>query len=111
MKTGFSPGRAIAMGVAIMACIGLSTGCVSKNIQPASIPVSTTQNNKGLVALSWKSKVGYNYQLVSRDLKTRTMVVGRKIYEGTGDMITVEFMLDPRRNLPEYSVLATLKGK
>lgn len=84
-----------------------SYGCVSKTIEPADIPrVSTSQNSQGVVTLSWASKKGYNYRLLVLDLKTREWkpVAGSSVYEGTGDMITVQDQQNPNKPLPWYSV-------
>jgi len=82
-------------------------GCVSKKIEPADIPrVATSQNSAGVVTLSWESKKGYRYHLLIRDMKTGewTPVAGSKIFEGTGETITVQDQQNPNKPLPWYSV-------
>ena len=97
-------------GVAIVLLgLGLlcTTGCVSIKIEPADIPrVSSSQNSKGIVSLSWASKKGYNYRLMVRDMKTGewTPVAGSDVYEGTGETITVEDQQNPNKPMPWYSV-------
>ena len=92
----------------LLLSIGLlcSTGCVSEKIEPADIPrVSTAQNSKGVVSLSWASKKGYNYRLMIRDMKTGewTPVPGVDVFKGTGEIITVQDQQNPNKPLAWYS--------
>ncbi len=85
----------------------LGSGCVSKEIKPEDIPrVATSQNSAGVVTLSWESKTGYQYRLLVRNMKTGewTPVAGSKVYEGTGETITVQDKQNPNKPLPWYSV-------
>ena len=83
----------------------LVTGCVETRIEPAYIPkVATTQNNEGVVTISWQSRKDYNYRL-SAQAENGQVVVDKKIYKGTGDIITVSFKRDPSKPLPDYSVI------
>lgn len=97
-------------GVALLFLgIGLlcSNGCVSKKIEPADIPrISTSQNSEGVVTLSWASKKGYSYRLFILDMKTREWkpVEGADLFEGTGEIITVQDQQKPGKELPWYSV-------
>jgi hypothetical protein len=100
------PGYGVAL---LLLGVGLlcSTGCVSKEIEPADIPrVSTSQNSKGIVTLSWASKKGYTYRLLMRDMKTGEWkpVAGSDVFEGTGETITVQDQQNPNNPLPWYSV-------
>ena len=82
-------------------------GCVSKKVEPADIPtVSTSRNSKGVVTLSWESKLGFKYHLLIRDMNTGewTPVAGSGVYEGTGETITVQDKQNPKKPLPWYSV-------
>jgi len=84
-----------------------SAGCVSKKLEPADIPrVSSSQNSKGIVTLSWASKKGYQYRLMIRDMKTGdwTPVEGSEVYKGTGETITVQDQQNPNKPMPWYSV-------
>ena len=97
-------GVAIVLLAVVLLC---NTGCVSKKIEPADIPrVSSSQNSKGIVSLSWESKKGYNYRLLIRDMKTGEWnpVAGSDVYEGTGGIITVEDQQNPDKPMPWYSV-------
>lgn len=100
------PGYGVAvflLGVELLC----STGCVSKKIEPADIPrVSSSQNSAGIVTLSWASKIGYKYRLMSRDMNTGewTPVAGSDLYVGTGETITVQDQQNPNKPLPWYSV-------
>jgi hypothetical protein len=89
----------------------MSGGCVSQKIEPEYIPrVSTTQNNQGMVTISWPSRVGYTYRLSAED--QGQVHVDRKEYMGTGDVIEVEFMRDPSKRLPDYRVIPEkIKGR
>lgn len=103
------PARSGSGVAVILLSIGLlcSTGCVSEKIEPADIPrVSTSQNSKGVVSLSWASKKGYNYRLMIRDMKTGewSPVPGSDVYKGTGEIITVQDQQNPKKPLPWYSV-------
>ena len=92
------------LGIALLLC---STGCVSEKIEPADIPrVSTSQNSKGVVTLSWASKKGYTYRLMIRDMSTGewSPVPGAGVFQGTGDIITVQDQQNPNKPLPWYSV-------
>jgi len=83
------------------------SGCVSKKIEPEDIPrVATSQNSSGVVTLSWESKKGYRYRLLIRDMKSGEWrpVAGSKVYEGTGETITVQDQQNPNKPLPWYSV-------
>ncbi len=78
-------------------------GCVSKTIEPMYIPnVAASQNHDGLVTISWPSRTGYNYRLVARD-QGKT-ILDKKVYRGTGQTITVQFMRKSDRPLPNYTV-------
>ena len=104
-----SPARRRYGVAAFLLGVGLlcSTGCVSKKIEPADIPrVSSSQNSKGIVSLSWESKIGYKYRLLIRDMKTGewTPVAGSDVYEGTGETITVQDQQNPNKPMPWYSV-------
>jgi len=95
---------AAAVLLGVMLC---SSGCVSKNIEPEDIPrVATSQNSAGVVTLSWDSKKGYRYRLLIRDMKSGEWkpVAGSKVYEGTGETITVQDQQNPNKPLPWYSV-------
>ena len=100
------PGYAAA---ALLFGIGLlcTPGCVSEKDEPADIPrVSTSQNSKGLVTLSWASKKGYTYRLMIRDMSTGewSPVRGSDVFKGTGEIITVQDQQNPNKPLPWYSV-------
>ena len=100
------PGHGVAVVLLGMGLL-MSSGCVSKSIDPADIPrVSTSQNSSGLVTLSWESKVGYEYRLLVRDMNTGkwSPVAGADVYKGTGETITVQDQQNPRNPLPWYSV-------
>ena len=92
----------VFLGVGLMC----STGCVSKKIEPADIPrVASSQNGKGVVTLSWESKIGYRYRLMIRDMKTGEWkpVAASDVYEGTGEITTVQDQQNPNKPLPWYS--------
>ena len=94
---------AFLLGVGLLC----STGCVSKKIEPADIPrVSSSRNSKGIVTLSWESKVGFQYRLLIRDMDTGKWapVAGSGVYQGTGKTITVQDRQNPKKPLPWYSV-------
>lgn len=97
-------------GVAIVLLgMGLlfSTGCVSKKIEPAYVPVvSSSQNSDGIVTLSWESKTGYEYRILIRDINTGewSPVKGSGVYRGTGETIIVRDQQNPNNPLPWYSV-------
>lgn len=103
------PVRRRYAAAALLLGIGLtcSTGCVSEKIEPEDIPrVSTSQNSKGLVTLSWASKKGYAYRLMIRDMSTGEWnpVSGADLFKGTGETITVQDQQNPNKPLPWYSV-------
>lgn len=88
---------------AILATGGLLAGCVHKEYEPAYIPnVAATQNNEGLVTISWPSREGYNYRLVART--EGKVIMDSKVYRGTGEDIVIQFMRDRSKPLPDYSV-------
>lgn len=94
-----------ALAAAVTGFSLLGAGCVEKNIEPAYIPkVSSTQNNEGVVSISWPSRKGYNYRLSAQD-ETGKLIVDKKVYKGTGDIIDVEFKRDPQKPLPDYRVI------
>lgn len=85
------------------------SGCVSKKIEPEYIPrVATSDNGKGTVTLSWKTRVGYKYQIYVRDDSANLWVPLKngKIYRGSGKTISVEIRHNTRKPLPWYSVRA-----
>jgi hypothetical protein len=104
-----SPVRGSCAAAALLLGVGLlcSTGCVSEKIEPEDIPrVSTSQNSKGLVTLSWTSKKGYAYRLMIREMSTGEWkpVPGADLFKGTGGTITVQDQQNPNKPLPWYSV-------
>ncbi len=91
------------LGVSVCALLCM-TGCVSRTLEPVYPPnVTTSQNNEGLVTISWPSQTGYNYRLAALDKNGRPMY-DNKVYRGTGDTIEIQFMRDPRKPLPNYVV-------
>ena len=105
------PKRLLRHGLVLGWVVGslLLAGCVSEEIQPEYIPrVSTSQNAKGMVTLSWPSRVGYTYWIYVRNEQTQIWepLKGAKVYVGTGDMISVEDQQTPGKPLPWYSVRA-----
>jgi hypothetical protein len=95
----------------ILLLIGLlsTAGCVSERIEPEHSPrVTTAQNSEGLVTLSWKSELGYDYRIFFLNADTRQwhQMPGSKVYRGTGDVITIQDRRNPRLPLPWYSVRA-----
>jgi hypothetical protein len=90
--------------ILLASSVSCLTGCVSRTIEPVYPPnVATSQNNDGLVTIRWSSQVGYNYRLAALDKNGRPRY-DTKVYRGTGDIIEVQFMRDPRRPLPNYVV-------
>lgn len=88
----------------LLVCAGVGlAGCVSHTIEPAYIPnVATSQNHEGLTTISWPSRKGYNYRLAVRS--GREVIYDKKVYQGTGETIVVQFKLDPSKPLPDYVV-------
>jgi len=91
-----------AMAVLAFALCALA-GCVSKAVDPEPVKSSTSQNHAGLVTISWQSKIGYTYHLVAYE--DGRIFQDKKVYEGTGDTITVQFKRDSSKPLPEYRVM------
>jgi hypothetical protein len=103
------PARLGCAAAVLLFSIGIlcGSGCVSEKVEPADIPrVSTSQNSKGLVTLSWASKKGYTYRLMIRDMSTGewSPVPGSDVFKGTGEIITVQDQQNPNKPLPWYSV-------
>lgn len=107
--SGIKPRCVLASVLSGISLLGF--GCVEKKIDPAYIPkVATTQNNEGVITISWPSRKGYNYRLCAREKEQ--LIVDQKVYKGTGDTIYVEFKRDPEKPLPDYSVIPEkLKGR
>ena len=84
-------------------------GCVSQIIEPEHIPrVTTSQTSDGVVTLSWKSDVGYNYKIyiMSPDDRQWRPLKGVAMFRGTGDLISIQDQRNLRAPLPWYSVRA-----
>lgn len=95
--------------VLLIAGMILGSGCVRTTIEPEYTPrVTTAQNSDGLVTLSWVTRPGYDYTLLSKapDSNEWKPVKGSRVFSGSGETITVTDKRNPRAPLPWYSVQA-----
>ena len=93
----------IRLCIALCALTGL-TACVSEVVEPQYFPkTAISQNHEGLTTISWPSRKGYNYRLAVPD--GGKLIYDQKVYEGTGEDISVQFRLDPGKPLPDYKVM------
>jgi hypothetical protein len=99
----------IRLCFALGALLGL-TSCVSEVVEPEYFPkTAVSQNHAGLTTISWPSLKGYNYRLAVPD--GGKLVYDDKVYEGTGEDISVQFRLDPGKPLPDYKVMPEKIGQ